>query len=175
MPELNKITEVNYLNAASFETNFQRIPKTSFTCTSISIPSLALGVTNYASLFSDLPIEGDKILFEQLSISFIVNEDFSNYMEIFNWITALGFPENFQQFSLKESLEATSGTDTLKSDMSIMVNTNKSNPNYEVKFKDAFPTTLGSVDFNAGATSIDPIIVQTTFAFSGQFTITKIT
>ena len=175
MPELNKITEINYLNPTAFETNFQRIPKTSFTCTSISIPSLALGVTNYASLFSDLPIEGDKILFEQLSLEFIVNEDFSNYLEIYNWITSIGFPENFQQFSLKESLQATSGTDTLKSDMSIIVNTNKSNPNYEVKFKDAFPTTLGNVDFIAGSPSIAPIAVGATFAFSGQFTITKIT
>ena len=75
MPLLNQ--EINYLSAVSFETNFVRIPKTSFTCTSVSIPSLALGITNYASFFSDLPIEGDKINFEQLSISFIINEDFS--------------------------------------------------------------------------------------------------
>ena len=175
MPELNRITEINYLNAVSFETNFRRIPKTSFTCTSVTVPSLALGVTNYASLFSDLPIEGDKILYEQLSINFIISEDFSNYLEIYNWITSIGFPDNFQQFSLKESLAAASGTDTLKSDMSIIVNTNKSNPNYEILFKDAFPTTLGSVDFNAGSASIDPIIVQATFAFAGRFTITKIT
>lgn len=173
MPLLNQ--EINYLSAVSFETNFVRIPKTSFTCTSVSIPSLALGITNYASFFSDLPIEGDKINFEQLSISFIINEDFSNYLEVFNWITAIGFPDNFDQFSLKDSLAQSSGTDTLRSDMNIIVNTNKSNPNYNILFKDAFPTSLGNIDFNAGSASIDPLIVQATFAFAGQFTITKLT
>tara|TARA_Y100001956_G_scaffold56876_1_gene55900 strand:+ start:515 stop:1036 length:522 start_codon:yes stop_codon:yes gene_type:complete len=173
MPLLNQ--EINYLSAVSFDTNFARIPKTSFTCTSVSIPSLALGITNYASLFSDLPIEGDKINFEQLSISFIVNEDFSNYIEVFNWITSIGFPDSFDQFSLKDSLAQSTSTNTLRSDMNIIVNTNKSNPNYNILFKDAFPTSLGNIDFNAGSASIDPIIVQATFAFAGRFTITKIT
>ena len=173
MPNLNP--EVNYLNAVSFETNFNRIPNVSFTCQAVSIPSLALGITNYASFFSDLPIEGDKINFEQLSISFIVSEDFSNYLEVYDWITTIGFPENFEQFSLKDSLAQSTGVDTLRSDMSVIVNTNKSNPSYNILFKDAFPTSLGNIDFNASAASIDPIVVNATFAFAGQFTITKIT
>ena len=173
MPDLNQ--EINYLNAVSFETNFARIPKTSFTCTSVSIPSLALGITQYESFFSDLPIEGDKINFEQLTIAFIINEDFSNYLEVFNWITAIGFPDSFDQFNLKDSLAQSTSTNTLRSDMNIIVNTNKSNPNYNILFKDAFPTSLGNIDFNAGSASIDPIIVQATFAFAGRFTITKLT
>lgn len=172
MPLINQ--EVNYLNAVAFETNFVRTPNVSFTCQSISIPSMSLGITNYASFFSDLPIEGDKIQFEQLSLSFIVSEDFSNYLELFNWITSIGFPENFEQFSLKDSLAQAQGIDTLRSDMSIIVHTNKSNPNFQVNFKDAFPTSLGNIDFNASAAAIDPIIVQATFAFAGQFTIEKI-
>ena len=166
MPELNRITEINYLNAVSFETNFRRIPKTSFTCTSVTVPSLALGVTNYASLFSDLPIEGDKILYEQLSINFIISEDFSNYLEIYNWITSIGFPDNFQQFSLKESLAAASGTDTLKSDMSIIVNTNKSNPNYEILFKDAFPTSLSTLDFDVTTRDYNYFTAEVTFKYT---------
>lgn len=172
----NTPTEINYLNPVSFETSFLRLPDVSFSTQEVTIPSVALGMTSYASFFSDIPIEGDKINFEQLSISFIVAEDLSNYLEIYNWLLAIGFPEDFGQFALNESLvDGTSGADTLKSDMSIIVNTNKSNPNYEVLFRDAFPVSLSSIAFQANAQAIDPIIVTANFAYAGQFVISKIT
>lgn len=171
---INTPTEINYLNPVSFETNFSRIPNTSFTCTEVTIPSLALGMTTYQSLFSDIPIEGDKIQFEQLSISFLVAEDFSNYLEVYNWLISIGFPENFEQFTLKDSLAQTSSLSTLRSDMSIIINTNKSNPNYEVLFRDAFPVSLASITLGSNVSNLEPISVAATFAYSGQFTITKI-
>ena len=168
---LNTPTELNYLNPVSFETNFVRMPDVSFSTQEVTIPSVALGMTSYASFFSDIPIEGDKINFEQLSLSFIVAEDLSNYLEIYNWMLAIGFPEDFTQFSLNESI--VDGA-TLKSDMSVIVNTNKSNPNYEILFRDAFPVSLSSIAFQANAQAIDPIIVTATFAYAGQFKISKI-
>ena len=172
---INIPAEVNYLNAVNFETNFVRLPNTSFTCSEVTIPSMAIGMTTFQSLFSDIPIEGDKINFEQLSISFIVSEDFSNYIEIYNWLIAIGFPEKFEQFSLKESLSQSASTSTLRSDMSVIVNTNKSNPNYEITFKDAFPVSLGSITFGSNVSSLEPISVAASFAYTGQFTIDKIT
>lgn len=172
---INVPTELNYLKANAFETNFIRLPDTNFTCTEVTIPSMALGLTTYQSLFSDIPIEGDKINFEQLSISFIVSEDFSNYLEIYNWLISIGFPEKFEQFSLKESLAQSSSTSGLRSDMSVIINTNKSNPNYEITFKDAFPVSLGSITFGSNVTSVEPISVSATFAYAGQFNINKIT
>ena len=172
---LNTPTELNYLNPVSFETNFVRMPDVSFSTQEVSIPSVALGMTSYASFFSDLPIEGDKINFEQLSLSFIVAEDLSNYIEIYNWMIAIGFPEDFTQFALNESIvDGATGIDTLKSDMSVIVNTNKSNPNFEILFRDAFPVSLSSIAFQANAQAIDPIIVTATFAYTGQFLISKI-
>jgi len=171
---INVPTEINYLKANAFETNFQRMPDASFTCTEVSVPSLSLGMTTYQSLFSDIPIEGDKVQFEQLSMSFIVAEDFSNYLELYNWILAIGFPENFEQFSLKDSLALSSTTANLKSDMSIIIHTNKSNPNYEITFRDAFPVSLGGITFGSNISSVDPITVAATFGYVGQFNIDKI-
>jgi hypothetical protein len=134
--------EINYLNVVNFETNFVRLPNTSFTCSEVTIPSMALGMTTFQSLFSDIPIEGDKI--------------------------------NFEQFSLKESLAQSASTSTLRSDMSLIVNTNKSNPNFEITFKDAFPVSLGSITFGSNVSSLEPISVAASFAYTGQFLIQKI-
>ncbi|MBT3938700.1 MAG: hypothetical protein HOF44_03205 [Pelagibacterales bacterium] len=165
--------EINQLNVVSFETNFTRLPNVNFFCQRINIPSIGLGLASQATPFSDIPVLGDKLLFEQLTLNFIVSEDLSNYLEIYNWLISIGFPENDTQFNLNNS--NVEPTENLRSDMNIIINTNKSNPNYSITFRDAFPVSLGSIELDAAATSLEPIILDVSFAYTGSFSIEKIT
>ena len=165
--------EINQLNVVSFETNFTRLPNVNFFCQRINIPSIGLGLASQATPFSDIPVLGDKLLFEQLTLNFIVSEDLSNYLEIYNWLISIGFPENDTQFNLNNS--NVEPTENLRSDMNIIINTNKSNPNHSITFRDAFPVSLGSIELDAAATSLEPIILDVSFAYTGSFSIEKIT
>ena len=42
---------------------------------------------------------GDTFTYDNLSISFIVDENLENYIELHEWLTAIGFPKNRNQFS----------------------------------------------------------------------------
>ena len=42
---------------------------------------------------------GDTLDFEDLEITFLVNEDLSNYREIHDWMIGIGFPKNNEQFT----------------------------------------------------------------------------
>ena len=95
-----KPKEVNQLNVVSFETNFQRMPATDFFCQRVNIPSLALGNAILPTQFSSVPVEGDTLVFENLTISFYVNEDLSNYMEVYNWLISIGFPSRSRVISI---------------------------------------------------------------------------
>ena len=171
-----KPTEINQLNVVSFQTNFTRLPNVNFFCQRVNIPSLSIGTSLQPTPFSDIPLEGDKILFEQLNVSFYVNEDLSNYLEIYNWIVALGFPDNPTQFNLATDItRADDVNQTLKSDMNVMLQTNKSNPNFNITFRDCFPVSLGSIELDVSVTSLEPIIVEASFAYTGSFSIDKIT
>ena len=75
---------------------------------------------------------------------------------------------------LKRAEKFPSETDSLYSDINIMLLTNKNNPNYQVTFHDIFPTSLGSLNFDSAATTIEPMVVDATFNFRGQFDIVKI-
>ena len=119
--------------------------------------------------------EGDKLTFEQMTMNFYVNEDLSNYLEVYNWLIALGFPDNYQQFNLKESSLNFAANESRTSDMNLILETNKSNPNFSVVFKNAFPVSMGSIELDTAATSLEPIVVDATFAYSGSFTIERIT
>jgi hypothetical protein len=168
--------EINQLNVVSFETNFTRLPNINFFCQRVNIPSMAIGLTSQPTIFSDIAVEGDKVVFEELNISFFVNEDLSNYLEIYNWIIAMGFPDNSPQFNLSDSLiDSADSNGTIRSDMNIILHTNKSNPNYSITFKDAFPTALGGIELDVAATSLEPIIIDASFSYSGSFSIEKIT
>jgi len=88
---------------------------------------------------------------------------------------ALGFPDNYNQFTLSDRLTDSGDTSTqFRSDMNVILNTNKSNPNFNVTFKDAFPVSLGAINLEVTSTSLEPIAVEASFAYSGSFSIEKI-
>ena len=167
-------TNLNQLNVVSFDVVFSRNPAVQYFCQRISLPTVVLGETNEPSPFMNLPLEGDTLTFEALSLSFIVDEDLQNYIEIYNWLTALGFPREYSQFAILQEPSAASKTLSKYSDLSLVVHTNKSNPNYKIKFTDVFPTSISSIQFDATPTGMDPIVVDATFNFRGMFDIIKI-
>ena len=170
-----KPKELNQLNVVSFQTNFTRLPNVNFFCQRVNIPAINLGIALQNTPFSDMNYEGDKLTFEQMTMNFYVNEDLSNYLEVYSWLISLGFPDNYKQFNLKESSLNFATNESRTSDMNLILEPNKSNPNFSVVFKNAFPVSLGSIELDTAATSLEPIVVDATFAYSGSFAIEKIT
>ena len=166
-------SNINQLNIVNFEIAFARLPTIEYFCQRVNIPAVILGDTFQPTPFLNTPVEGDTLTFEAVNISFILDEDMQNYIEMYNWMTALGFPRDYGQFAALE--EPSSGTEETKySDLTIVLHTNKSNPNYRIRFTECFPTSLSSILFDATPTGMDPIVVDATFNFRGQFDIEKI-
>ena len=168
-----KPKELNQLNVVSFQTNFTRLPNVNFFCLRVNIPAINLGIALQNTPFSDMNYEGDKLTFEQMTMNFYVNEDLSNYLEIYNWLISLGFPDNHKQYNLKPNSLNFAANETITSDMNLILETNKSNPNFGVVFKDAFPVSLGNISLDAATASLEPILVDATFEYVGSFSIEK--
>ncbi len=167
MAYANQPTNLNYLNVVSFQTNFLRMPTVDYFCQRVGIPGISLSSLMQSTPFAGIPMEGDNLVFEDLSIEFIIDEDLKNYMEIYNWMQAIGFPDNFDQYDSEKDKD-------LKSDGNIIIHTNKANPNYNVTFKDIFPVALGGINFDTNATSLEPIVVNAVFRYTGAFSVKKI-
>ena len=164
----------NQLNVVNFEVSFSRLPHVEYFCQRITIPSVILGDTFLPTPFLNAPVEGDTLQFEALTIGFILDEDLKNYQEIYAWMLGLGFPKNFEQFKELEETTTISEDASRFSDMDVIFHTNKSNPNYRFTFTDVSPTSLSSVGMDTTTSTLDPIIIDTTFNFKGQFEIAKI-
>tara|TARA_B100001750_G_scaffold24442_1_gene16267 strand:- start:6343 stop:6879 length:537 start_codon:yes stop_codon:yes gene_type:complete len=177
---MSKLTDtqpdnLNQLSVVGFDVNFSRLPNTEYFCQRVNIPAVVLGETAQANPFMNTPLEGDTLTFESLSISFVIDEDMQNYIEIYNWLTALGFPKDYTQFAaLKRTENFANEKNSFYSDINIIMHTNKSNPNYSITFTDVFPTALSSVQLDSTVTTVEPLVVDATFNFRGQFDINKL-
>lgn len=163
----------NFLSPAGFRFNLNRTPNIEYFVQSANIPNLTMGASNFETPFVRLPVPGDKLLFSELTITFRVDEDLTNYLELYNWLIALGFPESFDQFNLNTDRVTGSLNETVVSDASLIILTNTMNPNYRVDYSDVYPVSLSELRFDTTTSEIEYIECSCTF-FYKDFKFTKL-
>jgi hypothetical protein len=126
---------------------------------------------------------GDQLTYDNLSISFIVDEYLENYLSIHEWMTAIGFPKNRTQFSQFKSntsntpstasspsrdigdVQKPTSANALFSDATLTVLSNKNNPIVNVFFRDLYPIAMTGLSYNQAATDVEYLTAEITFAY----------
>ena len=161
----------NFLSPLGFKFTLNRAPKVAFFGNSANIPSMTLGVAVQTNYLKDIDTPGDKITFEDFSLRFLVDENLENYMEIYNWIRGLGYPESLQQiYDFQASNPIFQQPDksqmNLYSDGTLQVLTSKENPNFKVTFKDMWPYSLSTLQFDATNEDIQYFTADVTLKYT---------
>src|SRR5210317_1668464 len=153
-------TEQDYASPTQFKFNILKLPKVEYFCTAVNIPGITLGGSPVQQTpFKDIPLPGDKLTYEPLSMTFMVDENLENFQEIHGWLVGLGFPRDYSEFrnlsnsggdrfpgsagsisteigKVKYKAAAAGGT---LSDATLTILTSKNNPQLEVRFRDVYP------------------------------------
>jgi hypothetical protein len=166
-----QIENRNFLSPSGFKFTLKRSPKVAFFSNEANIPDLNLGVAVQTSYLKDIDLPGDKIVFGDLNLRFLVDENLENYMEIQNWIRGLGYPENLQQFADLQNQGIIQGNyvqdrQNIYSDGTLQVLTSSLIPNFQVVFKDLFPYSLGTLTFDATQTDIQYFTADVGFKYT---------
>jgi hypothetical protein len=119
-------------------------PYLKYFCQTVSIPTVSTTEVTVPTPFSNTYRHGDKLQYEALSITAIVDEDMRIWEETYNWISSLTRPESFEQYPRKSLQDKT----PLYFDGYLTVNTNANNPNIRFKFHNCHPVSLGGIDFD---------------------------
>ena len=90
--------QLDYASPTQFRFGIHQLPKVEFFTVSANLPGISAGTITYATPFKDIPTMGEKLSYENLSISFIVDEYLENYISLHNWMVSIGFPEKREQF-----------------------------------------------------------------------------
>lgn len=168
----NQIENRNDLYPNRFKFTINRAPKVSFSCNAANIPSMSLGnAIQPTSLGKNIPLPGNKISYEDFNLRFIVDEALENYMQIYNWIKGLAYPESLQQiFDLQASNEKIDhkiqSQLNLYSDGTLQILTSHQRPNFQVKFYDLYPYDLTTLLFDATETNPSPFTAEAKFKYT---------
>ena len=125
------------------------------TITGINIPGIQLGIIPMGTHVRQIDRPGDSITFSDLTIEFLITEEFTEWLEIFNWMSDL---RDFQETSFDNSIT---------SDGHLVLLTNKSNTNISMTFTDMFPFSLDDLALSLTATDGESIKGTCTFKFNG--------
>jgi hypothetical protein len=136
----------SFLSNNKFEFSLDRIPNFTFLVQSVNLPSIALQSTQVNSPFTALKVPGNIIVFNTMTITFMLDEDMQAWYEIYDWITQLGNPKGIDK---RGTLTGPRGSNNdIYSDGTLIVKTNSNNPNWKITFTDMYPTDIGEVQFS---------------------------
>jgi len=160
---------INPLSSIGFQLNIEKLPDLTFFAQEVNLPGITLGEPEFGTPFARVPIPGETLTYDQLSIAFLVDEEMKNYKAIYNWIVALGFPEGYQQYlDLKsgDNIELYSELATNYSDASLIILNNNNNFSNQVNLRDIFPTALDSLTFQSTNNESQYLVGRVSFKFS---------
>lgn len=154
-------TNPNFLNAHRFRLILHRAPSVIYFMQEVNLPGISTGAPIQPTPFVDIPHHGDKLEFEDLTISFVVDEDMKNYREIHQWLYGLTFPQKFEQHA-----NLVKGMHNRYSDILLMILNSNYNPQHYVMFRQAWPASLGAIQFNTKDQDVVVQPVSVTFKYA---------
>ena len=162
-----QLTNRNFLSPIGFLFLLDKAKKVSFLCQKAEIPEITLGTVDIPTAgLVRMPREGN-IIYNVLSLDFIVDEDLRNYMELHNWMRALGTPQELKERKLWRDQHQDSPTqDPRFSDATLQVLNNNNVANFDVVFKDLFPSDLSTLSFDVTGSDNDYFTATATFKYT---------
>jgi hypothetical protein len=161
----NTPTNKNFLSPLNFKFQIKKAPHVNFFIQKVNIPSIALPNPVATNPFINIPYPGEHLRYGDLEISFKVDEDLQNYLEIHNWLISLGKPENFEQYKAIQDIDPITGNG-IYSDITLHVLASTKMPNYEIVFVDAFPASLSDISFNTVDNDVTFIQASASFKYT---------
>ena len=175
--------KLDYASPTQFKFGIHQLPKVEFFTVAVNVPAINIGITYYPTPLKDIPMMGDKVTYDNLTISFIVDEYLENYLSLHEWITGIGFPKDRKQFSdfrtasasmpgqkTKQTTDLKTGQATsvlsMFSDATLTILSNKNNPIIQILFQDMFPVSLSGLEYNQDATDVEYMKATAEFAYN---------
>ena len=163
----------NFLQTTKFILTFPRISNTQYFCQQVNMPGVSLTELPQQTPFIELYKPGNKMQYELFNVTFIVDEELRAWIQLHDWIKALTFPNDFDQYkNLKNLSPVATGPSPQYADGTLTIISSLNNPKISLQFVDMFPTTLSSIMFNTTDENTTTITADCSFRFS-YFNVTR--
>ena len=156
-------TNTNFLSPVEFQLVLNRLPNVEFFLQGANIPGISSSGTERPSPFKTINEPGDKIAYDDFTVTVVCDEDMVAFREVSDWLVALTYPDNFQQYA---SLTPAPDGAGKKSDGSLVVLNSNKNANVKINFTDLFPVSVSGLQLNTAESDLTPPTFEITFKYS---------
>ena len=138
----------NPLQPNKFLLTFGRVPNMQYFCQNVTVPGISLSEAVITNPFVDIYSPGEKAIYDLLNVTFMIDEQMKSWIEVHDWIRAMTFPKEYEEYKKLTSISQISAMKSNKfpqfSDATLTVLSSSNKPYYSFKFHNIFPTTLST-------------------------------
>ena len=151
---------INYLSPTGFRFSCLAKPETQFYSSQAVIPVVSITEVPVATPHRQHWVACDNLMYDEFTITMIVDEYMRNWQEIQEWILGLGKPEGFKQYERAVIKER------IKTQGSLFVLTGSKNPALRFDFYDLWPKSISSINFDIQASEITYATADVAFQYN---------
>jgi hypothetical protein len=153
--------DTNLAFASNFRLVIPKIRTGVYFCTEVSFPDMTCDPLRLPVPFApSLKFFGNKVSHGDLSMKFIVNEDYSNYNQLNDWFKATLVYEDFFKTGSDTGINIVSNTGHL------LILSSKKTPIAKFRLNGLMITGLSSIEYNSALTDSTATTATATFQFS---------
>ena len=177
-------TGLDYADPTKFKFQTTKLPRVEFNCIQANIPGITLTEIQQPTRLIPIKIPGNDLTFENLNITFIVDEDLTNYRSVHDWMAGLAQMDSddkyralitdgqdrmprSQQNNSQDAGRVTSATNdgAIFSDAKLIILSARNTPIVELTFEDTYPKALSALEYNQNATDIEYLQATVTLGY----------
>jgi len=167
----------NFLSPIGFQFTIDRMRGVDFFCQSANIPAVSLGPAVTNTRLNKIQNPGDELQYEDLFIRFLVDENMKNWYQVSNWMREIATPYSTREFrydrgDIKSVNKGEAGVDRASAnnqwrcDCSLLVLSSNYRVVSEFIFRDAWPTSLTTLNFDASAPDINYFTAEVSLKYN---------
>ena len=176
-------TTVDYAQSNQFKVYIPIFPLVEWFVISCNVPGVTMGQGVVPTPLLDVPFIGDKLTYDQFNMTFMVDEQLKNYIELHDWLVNMAAPQKSSQFGARTSdyvirpsqstkfyrdgQEVTGSTSDrdLYCDIELYILSSKNNPVAKITMQEAFPVTISALDYTQQDADTSYVQCNVSFAF----------
>ena len=175
---------LDYADPTKFKFQISKLPRVEFNCIQANIPGITLTEINQPTRLIPIRIPGNDMTFEDLTVTFIVDEDLTNYRSVHDWMAGLAQMDSddkyralitdggdrmplSQQNNSQDAGRVTSATNdgAIFSDAKLIILSARNIPLVELSFEDTYPKSLSALEYNQNATDVEYLTASVTLGY----------
>lgn len=153
----------NFLQTTKYTFIIPELPFARYFCQSVNLPGVNTTEVAINTPFATTYRHGDKLAYDSLTMSVLVDEDFRVWEETYKWLISLTKPTKFPEYvrNRPNKLPYYDGVLTM--------NTNANLPNLRIKYTDCHPVSIGGIQFSAADSADTTPVFDITFRYDVFF------